>query len=518
MQRCRGARGVGAGRRAVQATIAGAVLVSAAIARAAPGAGALLVGWGGADITPDRPVAIAGQMRTRISKGVRDPITCTALALESRPDGGPAVQAIMVSCDLVAIGPQLERALATLGPRLAADCPGIDPAMIVLNATHSHAAPVTSDGEYDLPAGAMTGAEYAAFAADRIAAAVTSAWNARAPGRVGWALAHAVVAQNRRVVSFDAATGLPEAGRTTMYGKTDADDFDSLEGPADTAVPVVAFWDADDALSGLILNLACPAQATAQLGEISADFWHETRVGLRGTLGAGVFVLPQCAAAAGASPEPLVRTVAEEEMLRRRGLSSREEIARRIVAAVGDVVGGAKQEATADPPLLHSVRMLELPQRLVTVAERDRCLADAAAAPPERPAKSRWYAAVAARYDRQQAILARGGKPVVKQRVHAIRLGDVAFVTNGFELFEEYGIRIQARSPATLTCVVQLAGGGPAGTYVPTARAVAGGGYSALVESNLVGPEGGRMLVDESVAMLRELWSRPSPPARTADR
>ena len=93
--------------------------------------------------------------------------------------------------------------------------------------------------------------------------------------------------------------------------------------------------------------------------------------------------------------------------------------------------------------------------------------------------------------------------------VHAIRLGDVAFVTNGFELFEEYGMRIQGRSPAVLTCVVQLAGRGPGGTYLPTARAVEGGGYSATIEGNVVGPAGGRILVDESVAMLRELW----PPA-----
>ena len=100
--------------------------------------------------------------------------------------------------------------------------------------------------------------------------------------------------------------------------------------------------------------------------------------------------------------------------------------------------------------------------------------------------------------------------------VHAIRLGDVGFVTNGFEFFEEYGMRIQGRSPATLTCVVQLAGRGPGGTYLPTVRAVAGGGYSATIESTLVGPDGGRILVDESVALLRELWPDAAavPPAK----
>jgi hypothetical protein len=74
-------------------------------------------------------------------------------------------------------------------------------------------------------------------------------------------------------------------------------------------------------------------------------------------------------------------------------------------------------------------------------------------------------------------------------------------------------VRIQARSPATLTCIVQLAGRGTSGTYLPTFRAVEGGGYSAVIQSNVVGPEGGRMLVDESVRMLEGLW-KPRDAAR----
>ena len=55
-------------------------------------------------ITPDRPVSLAGQMHTRISKGVESPVTATALALESRQGDKVLDQAILVSCDLVAIG------------------------------------------------------------------------------------------------------------------------------------------------------------------------------------------------------------------------------------------------------------------------------------------------------------------------------------------------------------------------------------------------------------------------------
>lgn len=481
-----------------------------------PAPTSLFVGWARADITPDRPVALAGQMRTRISDGTRDPITCTALALESRAADTTLDQAVIVSCDLIAIPSQLDDAVAAAHDTITAACPGLDPLKIVLNATHTHTAPTLKGRGNDLPPGVMTAAEYTAFAAERIVGAVIAAWRARAPGKMGWALGHAAVAHNRRVVSFDPATGQPASGRTVMYGSTAADDFDSLEGAPDTTLAVVGFWTPDDRLTGLIVNIACPAQESEQLHQISADFWHETRAAIAGTCGHDVFLLPQCAAAAGSVPRPLVRGRAEEEMRRRRGLSAREEIARRIAAGVRDVLDIARREASAAPVLRHIVRTVELPQRLVTTEERDRCLAAAESVPTDRPGKRQWYLATVDRFTRQQERIARGEKPVVPIGVHAIRLGDVGFVTNGFEFFEEYGMRIQGRSPATLTCVVQLAGRGPGGTYLPTVRAVEGGGYSATIESTLVGPDGGRILVDESVALLRELWPDAAavPPAK----
>ena len=85
--------------------------------------------------------------------------------------------------------------------------------------------------------------------------------------------------------------------------------------------------------------------------------------------------------------------------------------------------------------------------------------------------------------------------------VHAIRLGDVGFVTNPFELYLDYGIQIKGRSPAVQTFVVQLAG---PGSYLPTARAMESGGYGTT--SGEVGPEGGSKLVEWSVNTLERLW------------
>ena len=93
--------------------------------------------------------------------------------------------------------------------------------------------------------------------------------------------------------------------------------------------------------------------------------------------------------------------------------------------------------------------------------------------------------------------------------LHLIRLGDVAFATNRFELFLDYGIRIKARSPAVQTFLVQLtANDGWDGTYLPSERAIANRGYGGGVYDNEVGPEGGRVIVEETVKGLHELWSR----------
>ena len=88
--------------------------------------------------------------------------------------------------------------------------------------------------------------------------------------------------------------------------------------------------------------------------------------------------------------------------------------------------------------------------------------------------------------------------------LHVLRLGDVAIASNHFELFTQYGIQMKAKSRALHTFVIQLAG---PGTYVPTPFAAAGGGYSAIVPSNEVGPEGGQLLVDETVAVVNGLFA-----------
>jgi hypothetical protein len=88
--------------------------------------------------------------------------------------------------------------------------------------------------------------------------------------------------------------------------------------------------------------------------------------------------------------------------------------------------------------------------------------------------------------------------------MHLIRIGNIAFATNPFELFHEFGLRIKARVKAEQVFVVQLANG--IGGYLPTEAAVAGGSYSSKPASTTCGPESGDLLVEVTLEKLNKMW------------
>lgn len=453
--------------------------------------GELFVGAATVSITPDLPVALSGQMYLRISQKVESPVTATALALETRKGEESLEQAIMVACDLVAIR---EGVLEKVRERLKTELPGFDANKLFLSATHTHTAPEMTEGKFVIPKnGVMHPAQYVEFLAEQVAKAAAQAWNARAAGGAGWGLGHAVVAHNRRV--------LYAGDRAQMYGNTNQPTFRGIEGYEDHGVEVLFLWDTAGALLATAINVACPSQEVEGLSAINADFWHEVREKLREKHGEKLHVLGWTGAAGDQSPRPMYRKRAEDRMRELRGLTKLQEHARRIVQAWEEAYAGAKQEIHRDLPFTHLVQRIELPRRIVTQEESlaAQNKADELADDPKQSRRMHWHLAVVERFKRQQA----GDLPPYEIEMHVIRLGDIAIATNPFELFTDYGVRMKARSPALQTFVIQLAG---PGSYLPSERAVRGGSYSAIVESNQVGPAGGQVLVDKTVEALSSLW------------
>jgi hypothetical protein len=427
-------------------------------------AASLRVGWAQTEITPPRPASIVGFHGKRISTGVRDPLKATVLALESvRPDGQSVAQAILVSCDLLWIRQDTQHAVAeAIGDRLE----NFDLDKLVLNATHTHQGPATESevyGAWDVSSeerdrGVMTGEQYRAFFAERVAQAVIQAWQQRRSGGTSWALDQAVVGFNRRFVYSD--------GTAKMLGAVNTPEFDCIEGVEDHGLGLLFFWNEDRELTGIVVNVASPAQSEQGGSLISADFWHDVREEMASRYGADVFVLAQCGAAGDIYPQGMFRHRAELAMAKRKGITWRREIGRRIADGVDRVFSVAESSIDMTPDFQHRVVRADIPE-----------------ADPARPP---FYTCDPV-------------KPVV---LHVIRLGEAAVITSPFELFTDYGIRIQARSEAVLTLVVQLARHHSG--YLPTARAVAGGGYSA--DKFVVGPEGATVFVEESVAAINALW------------
>lgn len=454
----------------------------------------LYVGGASVNITPEGPVAVDGQMYTRISSQVESPCIATALAIETRDGDRSIDQAIFVSCDLCVIRGGRDfynEVFAKLGDRLG-EFP-LD--KIVLNATHTHTCPLMDEGRYELPeTGIMQPAEYRDYLADRLANIIEAAWNSRAPGKAAWGLGFAVVAKNRRSIH--------QGGSAIMYGKTDRADFRGIEGGEDHGVEILYFWDEEGRLIATAINVACPAQDAAMGTNVNADFWHDVRENLRAKHGADLLVIAWTGAGGDASPRLMHRLEAEKRMLKLRGLSSLQEYARRITDCWEDVLPVVAPEATGDVEFQHLVKTIKLPYRLVTRAEYEsakKALEKVQQEEPERRKwKSRWHGSVIDRYEQQQTR-----NPEYEMVLHALRLGDVAIVTNDFELFSDFGIQMKARAPALQTFVIELCG---AGTYVPTQRAVDAGGYSAIAESSIVGPIGGQALVEETLTALEELW------------
>ena len=482
----------------------------------------LLIGWASKDITPKGRVSLSGQYYDRLSRGVHDPLRVTAWALESAAAAGPRSQAIFVSADLVCISRRLQDKVRELVQRRL---PGFDTRMLVLNTTHTHAAPAPEQAVISwLAKPTPATACYEALVLEQAASAAAAAWKARRPGGISPALGHAAMGYCRRPTYAD--------GTAMMYGRTDRPDFTGLEGSEDHGVEMLFCWDAAKKLTGVVVNVACPAQVMEARYVVSADFFGELRKQLAKRLGGNVFVLAQVSAAGDQSPRDLTRvnrggpTFWDEAGLVEKG--------RRLTDAVMEALPDAARRISFAAPFAHTATDIELPLRRVTqgeVAAARRGLAQLLAAEPKDKRSDRSaFALFLADMKRREAlggagpyddksmafVLMRNHEGVIKlhearrrnprfaMELHVMRLGDSAFAGNPFELFLDYGQRIKARSPAMHTFVVQLSG--DRAGYLPSERAVRGGGYGALPVNGMVGPEGGRALVEATLREINNLW------------
>lgn len=485
------------------------------------------------DVSTEQPVGIRGQFHLRLSKGVLDPVTITALALDNGEDA-----VLFLACDNVSIHAFL---MTMIRERVRKAEPSLPVEKIIVHATHAHTGGDLYKGPDAFPCALprMPGEDYQAFFADRAAEAIVEAWHNRRPGQVAWGFGYAVTSYSRRTVYFDdtacrsgaakSSPGLTVNGHAVMYGRTDDPQFSHFEAGADPFINFLYTFTPDGKLTGAIVNVPCPSQCSMNEWQLTADYWHNVRENLRNTHGE-IFLLPQCAAAGDLETIVLHYKTAHKRRLKLKKTTQRQEIADRITAAFSEVLDWASKDRRDEAVLAHYTRTVNLPRRRITREEYENEVRQLAKLEQEPFAtegdpgeRLRHDSILAARRRRCQSVIRRfesqDTEPTLPMELHVVRLGDIALASNRFELFMDYMHRIQARSPAVQTFVVQLAGsevGEGGGSYLTTRRGAEGKGYSATQYCNQVSPDGGQKLVEETLHDLQKLWDESANPPHTA--
>jgi len=317
-------------------------------------------------------------------------------------------------------------------------------------------------------------------------------------------------------------------GTAEMYGCTGREDFIGMEGGEDSGVDLLFTFDESRKPTGVILNLACPSQVMEATRKISSDFIGETRRRLKQSFGEDFRMFGQISAAGCQSPRDLARNYkAEPDFWHADGVV---EIGRRLAEAVEKACLAGVAKINFTPLLRHDIKSVSLPRRRASyqdyldakkkLFELEASLSEDAAYRqfcdevmrnekiPGRPgpydSKLHHFVliqnnrAVLSRYESQDAAA------MFDMEMHVVRLGQVVFATNPFELYLDFGHQIKARSAAEQTFIVQLCGG--TGGYLPSARAEKLGGYGGLIINGNVGSDGGKKMVDETIAAIAGLW------------
>lgn len=497
----------------------------------------LKIGWAFRNVSTDKPINIPGQFNMRISQGISDPITTTVLVVENGND-----IAVFVSLDAVAVRHNL---VDEVRGKVSALNDEIPPEKIIINATHTHTGPsyyadTGWDDEKAIPddmpyhgVELASSNEYGEFLSTEIADAIVEAFENRYDGGIAYGYGYAVVSHSRRVIYFDdtskrdggVVNGYMVNGHGIMYGNTKDDNFSHYEAGADHFLNIMFTFDRSDNLTGAIINVPCPSQCSEHEYTLSADYWNDVRLLMKEKFG-DIHVLGQCAAAGDLSPRILHYHKAQERRFKLKYMTGakdrneRKDIAERIVAGFSEVYEWAKNDIMYELPINHAVETLHLSKRLITDDELEFCKQQLENLNRQSYIDNKddpigtldYNSSLKAQRSRYKGIIERyntqADEPKLPMEVHAVKIGDIAFTTNSFELYMDYMHRIQARSPFTQTFVVQLTGipGKTGGSYLATERGTENKGYSACLFCNVVSPEGGQELVNESVRLLKEIY------------
>ena len=424
-----------------------------------------------AEITPDRPLPLMGQMHERISERTRDPLTLNIVLLD---DG--SVRSALVSVDVCVLPDEM---IARLREAISS-VTGVEHEAIHIAATHTHVAPYTSDrimGDPD-PRWLDELVEHARAAAEKANADLSTVTLYAGNGyieQMGW---------NRR--------GMRRDGQCHMYFGQWSEGFVGIEGPRDGQVGVIFARDEAGEMKFVISSFSTHPNCNEGERYYSADIPGEVRKMLRQVYGPQLGVVYFTGAAADTAPTIMLTSHAKSRTW--RGEEGVVRSGRYLGAEMVKIISESLDQPMSEPKLANQTRSLKVPMRpwcetgMEIEGRKGSGIYDF-----WKASKDNW------------AQLEKEDNPV-HTPVGVLRIGDAAVCFNPAELYCAFGLAIKKDSPARVTLIAELADGYVG--YVPTPEAIGHGGYSAaaLSHTRLV-PDAGWQIVDTTKQLLADAFA-----------
>jgi hypothetical protein len=484
----------------------------------------LLAGAAEVDITPPFPVDLLGYIRRPLAaRSAYEPLMATACVFRDESDGTTVA---IIAADVVGLTtPMADRIRARVAE--VVEC---DPAAVLLNSSHTHAAPwpgatIKLGGEFD--AWTETELHYWDSVPDRYASAALVAVGRLAPARVSGGVGRAAgLAVNRRERTPDGRTILGWNPGGIRDDSVVAIRVDGRDGPPLDSDPIAT-----------LVSFAChPVVIGPDYPGAGPDFVGPLRSHLSNLLRPVAVTVFLQGAAGDALPLEAFRDddgaeVAADVFGQRLALEAAHAIADADPWPVefersdwGSVtpISLYRRRLAADPPgqpLRTSRRIVSLPLLdLPSVADLERELAERKADLAARGAAGETRVTMnPIRYHISwlQTTLAQeaaGGRPTaVDGEIWAARIGDCAVVGAPGEIFGAIGTAVRSASPARVTIFAGYSQGSLG--YVATPDEYPYGGYEPAISHRGYGqpapfsPEVAGIIERTALELLRELFA-----------
>jgi len=374
--------------------------------------GALRAGVAKIDITPDKPVKMAGYgARKALSDGVHDPLSARIVAFEN--DGR---RLVIVSSDLIGYyGGTAEHFRKTILREF-----GLSPSELLLTGIHTHAGPtLTLDEDAVHP----NNFDYTKELERKLVEVIHEALDNMQPIHLGAGVGYSPVGMNRRELRFDRSGNSSIRLGRNPYGPTDKEvlvmklakpDGTTIAALFDYATHATCLGGKNLTVSGDVLGLA--EQFVEKI--LGQDVIAGAFAGASGNIDPWFRVLPTINTEPGWIPEPvLLGTLLGEEVVH-------------VFRDIDEISGGG-----------------DIRSAFVTL---------------ELPGKPRG------------SLEIKKDTPPTSLAISAARVGDIAFVGLGAEVLTEIGMSIKAASPYEHTFVIAHCNGA-AGYIAPKHLHVEGG-------------------------------------------